>query len=305
MKQFHHSLLVRLLFAGSILTALVAVGGHLVGAGRLSPLDGPHVGRRVTLIALFSGLATTACLYPLLANLHRRVFQFADDVVTGNLELASVMGAAIAQRDSDTGDHNFRVTLYAFHLAEALDDPDLDLRALLLGAFLHDVGKIGIRDALLLKPGPLTADEMTVMRTHVGLGLKIIGSSTWLQLARNVIESHHERFDGKGYPQGLAGYAIPLEARIFSIRGVFDALTSERPYRRPMVLAEVLAYLREGAGAQFDPALVAAFSRVAEDAYRTIGSASEHELQDLLTELVERHRQVLYEAGPVHPPVPR
>ena len=108
MKQFHHSLLVRLLIAGSILTALVAVGGHLVGAGRLSPLDGPHVGRRVTLIALFSGLATTACLYPLLANLHRRVFQFADDVVTGNLELASVMGAAIAQRDSDTGDHNFR-----------------------------------------------------------------------------------------------------------------------------------------------------------------------------------------------------
>jgi putative nucleotidyltransferase with HDIG domain len=303
MKQFHRSLLCRLLIAACLLTALVAVGGHLVATGRLSALDGAYVGRRVTLIALSSGLATTACLYPLLANLHRRVFQFADNVVTGNLELASVMGAAIAQRDSDTGDHNFRVTLYAFRLAEALGTPDLDMRALLLGAFLHDVGKIGIRDALLLKPGPLTADEMTVMRTHVGLGLKIIGSSTWLQLARNVIESHHERFDGRGYPQGLAAYVIPLEARIFSIVDVFDALTSERPYRRQMPLAEVLAYLQEGAGSQFDPALVAAFSRVAPGAYQSIHSATEPELKAMLTLLVERHRQVLYDADPVPPSV--
>jgi HD-GYP domain-containing protein (c-di-GMP phosphodiesterase class II) len=217
--------------------------------------------------------------------------------------LASVMGAVIAQRDSGTGAHNFRVTLYAFRLAEAWGDPGLDVRTLLLGAFLHDVGKIGIRDEILLKPGPLTEAEMVVMRTHVGLGLRIIGSSTWLRLARSVIEGHHERFDGRGYPRGLKGAAIPLEARLFSIVDVFDALTSERPYKKPLPLAESLACIQGAAGSQFDPDIVAAFCRIAGDAYRAIHSASETELQDMLTALVERHRQVLYDARPVSQPV--
>jgi len=303
MEHFYQAFLWRLLIACCLLAALVALGGHLVATGRISALQGPGVGRRVTLIALTSGLATAACLYPLLVNLYRRVFRFADDVVTSNLELASVMGAAIAQRDSETGEHNFRVTLYAFRLAEAWGDPGLDMRALLLGAFLHDVGKIGIRDAILLKPGPLTEEEMAAMRTHVGLGLKIIGSSTWLQLARNVIEGHHERFDGKGYPRGLTGIAIPLEARLFSIVDVFDALTSERPYKRPLPLAESLTCIQGAAGSQFDPDMVAAFCRIAGDAYRAIHPATETELQDMLTGLVDRHRPALYDARPASPAV--
>jgi len=303
MEHFYQAFLWRLLIACCLLAALVALGGHLVATGRISALQGPGVGRRVTLIALTSGLATAACLYPLLVNLYRRVFRFADDVVTSNLELASVMGAAIAQRDSETGEHNFRVTLYAFRLAEAWGDPGLDMRALLLGAFLHDVGKIGIRDAILLKPGPLTEEEMAAMRTHVGLGLKIIGSSTWLQLARNVIEGHHERFDGKGYPRGLTGTAIPLEARLFSIVDVFDALTSERPYKRPLPLAESLTCIQGAAGSQFDPDMVAAFCRIAGDAYRAIHPATETELQDMLTGLVDRHRPALYDARPASPAV--
>ena len=303
MEHFYQAFLWRLLIACCLLAALVALGGHLAATGRISALQGPGVGRRVTLIALTSGLATAACLYPLLVNLYRRVFRFADDVVTSNLELASVMGAAIAQRDSETGEHNFRVTLYAFRLAEAWGDPGLDMRALLLGAFLHDVGKIGIRDAILLKPGPLTEEEMAAMRTHVGLGLKIIGSSTWLQLARNVIEGHHERFDGKGYPRGLTGIAIPLEARLFSIVDVFDALTSERPYKRPLPLAESLTCIQGAAGSQFDPDMVAAFCRIAGDAYRAIHPATETELQDMLTGLVDRHRPALYDARPASPAV--
>lgn len=303
MEPFHQAFMRRLLTACGLLAALVALGGHLAATGRISALQGPRVGQRVALIALGSGLATAAFLYPLLVNLHRRVFRFADDVVTANLELAMVMGDAIAQRDSDTGDHNFRVTLYAFHLAEALGDPALDMRALLLGAFLHDVGKIGIRDAILLKPGRLTDAEMTVMRTHVDLGLRIIGSSTWLQLARNVIGCHHERFDGTGYPRGLAGTAIPLEARVFAIVDVFDALTSVRPYNGPLPLAEALALLKGGAGSQFDADLVAAFGRIAGDAYQAIHPAPESELRDLLSALVERHRPALYQAGPVNPPV--
>ena len=301
MNHYHQAFLWRLLIACCLLAALVALGGHLVATGRISALQGPRVGRRVTLIALASGLATAAILYPLLVTLYRRVFRFADDVVTGNLELASVMGAAIAQRDSGTGEHNFRVTLYAFRLAEAWGDPRLDMRALLLGAFLHDVGKIGISDAILLKPGPLTEEEMASMRTHVALGLKIIGSSKWLQLARGVIEGHHERFDGGGYPRGLTGTAIPLEARLFAIVDVFDALTSERPYKRPLSLAESLAVIQGAAGSQFDPDIVAAFCRIARDAYAATHLATEAELQDLLTELVERHRQVLYDAGPMSP----
>jgi HD-GYP domain-containing protein (c-di-GMP phosphodiesterase class II) len=301
MEHFHQAFLWRLLIACCLLAALVALGGHLVATGRISALQGPRVGQRVALIALASGLATAAFLYPLLVNLYRRVFRFADDVVTGNLELASVMGAAIAQRDSGTGEHNFRVTLYAFHLAEAWGDPRLDMRALLLGAFLHDVGKIGIRDAILLKPGPLSEAEMAEMRTHVDLGLKIIGSSKWLQLARSVIEGHHERFDGRGYPRGLKGTAITLEARLFSIVDVFDALTSERPYKRPLLLAQALAWIQGAAGSQFDPDMVAAFGRIAGDAYRAVHSATEAELQDMLTALVERHRQVLYDARPVSP----
>jgi putative nucleotidyltransferase with HDIG domain len=291
------------MIACGLLAVLVALGGHLVATGRISPLQGPRVAQRVALIALGSGLATATFLYPLLVSLHRRVFRFADDVVTGNLELAKVMGAAIAQRDSETGDHNFRVTLYAFHLAEALGDPGLDLRALILGAFLHDVGKIGIRDAILLKPGRLTDAEMAVMRTHVDLGLQIIGSSSWLQLARNVIESHHERFDGKGYPRGLAGSAIPLEARLFAIVDVFDALTSARPYKEPLPLEEALAQLQAGAGSQFDADLVAAFCRIAGDAYQAIHPATETELEDLLSALVERHRPALHLAGPASPSV--
>jgi response regulator RpfG family c-di-GMP phosphodiesterase len=177
------------------------------------------------------------------------------------------------------------------------------MRTLLLGAFLHDVGKIGIRDAILLKPGPLTEEETASMRAHVGLGLKIIGSSKWLQLARSVIEGHHERFDGRGYPRGLKGIAIPLEARLFSIVDAFDALTSERPYKRPLSLADSLACLQEGAGSQFDPDMVAAFCRIAGHAYHAIHPATGTELQDMLTSLVERHRQVLYDARPVSPAV--
>ena len=305
MEHFHQAFLWRLLIACCMLAVLVALGGNLVAAGRISALQGPRAGQRVALIALGSGLSTAAFLYPLLLNLVRRVFRFADDVVTGNLELASVMGAAIAQRDSGTGGHNFRVTLYAFRLAEAWGDPRLDMRAMLLGAFLHDVGKIGIRDAILLKPGPLTAEEMAAMRSHVGLGLKIIGSSKWLQLARNVVEGHHERFDGRGYPRGLQGTAIPMEARLFSIVDVFDALTSERPYKRPQPLAESLAFIQGAAGSQFDPDMVAAFCRIAGDAYRAIHPATQTELEDMLTALVERHRKVLYDARPASPPTGR
>ena len=233
---------------------------------------------------LFAVLATSILLYPVIIGLNRDVLRFSHEVLRGNLEMASVLGAAIAKRDSDTGDHNFRVTLYAVALGEAVGLPPTRMRQLILGAFLHDVGKIGISDNILLKPGRLTAEEFATMRTHVALGVDIIEQSTWLQGAREVIEGHHEKFDGSGYLRGLKGEEIPLTARIFAIVDVFDALTSRRPYKAPMPLEETLAIIQHDAGSHFDPVLVALFMAIAPGLYAEIGQAGESQLQTRMRE---------------------
>jgi response regulator RpfG family c-di-GMP phosphodiesterase len=231
---------------------------------------------------LIAVLATSLLLYPVIISLNRDVVRFSHEVLRGNLEIASVLGAAIAKRDSDTGDHNFRVTLYAIKLGEACGLEPVAMRQLILGAFLHDVGKIGITDNILLKPGKLTDEEFTIMRTHVALGVDIIADSEWLQGARQVIEHHHEKFDGKGYLHGLKGEEIPLNARIFAIVDVFDALTSRRPYKEPMALETALAIIKKDAGTHFDPRLVTRFLEIAPAIYASIGQAGENELGDKL-----------------------
>jgi len=237
---------------------------------------------RMLIAVLGAVLATSILLYPLIIALNRDVLRFSNEVLKGNLEMASVLGAAIAKRDSDTGDHNFRVALYAIELGKARGLDAQAMRQLILGAFLHDVGKIGISDNILLKPGKLTEEEFAVMRTHVALGVDIIDKSEWLHGAREVIEGHHEKFDGSGYLRGLRGEAIPLNARIFAIVDVFDALTSRRPYKEPMPLEQALAILRKDAGSHFDPELVARFGEIAPNIHARIGQASESKLQEEL-----------------------
>ena len=231
---------------------------------------------------LIAVLATTILLYPVIISLNRDVVRFSQEILKGNLEMASVLGAAIAKRDSDTGDHNFRVTLYAIELAKAVRLPATQMRQLILGAFLHDVGKIGISDNILLKPGKLTSEEFDTMRTHVALGVDIIHQAEWLQGAREVVEGHHEKFDGSGYLRGLKGEKIPLAARIFAIVDVFDALTSRRPYKAPLPIEQALAIIEKDAGSHFDPQLVKQFLSIAPTLYRQIGQASESELQSAL-----------------------
>jgi HD-GYP domain-containing protein (c-di-GMP phosphodiesterase class II) len=231
---------------------------------------------------LIAVLATSLLLYPVIISLNHDVVRFSHEVLRGNLEIASVLGAAIAKRDSDTGDHNFRVTLYAIKLGEACGLEPVAMRQLILGAFLHDVGKIGITDNILLKPGKLTDEEFTIMRTHVALGVDIIAGSEWLHGARQVIEDHHEKYDGKGYLHGLKGEDIPLNARIFAIVDVFDALTSRRPYKEPMPLETALGIIQKDAGTHFDPRLVTRFLEIAPAIHASIGQAGESELSDKL-----------------------
>lgn len=253
--------------------------------------------KRYLISVLLCVLVTTCLFYPLIISLNRKATGFAEKVIQGNLEIVTVLGAAIAERDSDTGDHNYRVTLYAIGLAEALDVDQVDMRALILGAFLHDVGKIGIRDSILLKPGALDDDELAVMRTHVQLGVDIIQTSEWLQKGRDVIEFHHERYDGSGYLKGLRGTEIPLVARIFSIVDSFDALTSRRPYKEAWSCEVALSMLDEDSGSHFDPELVLTFKSVADELYRQFAHANEAELNVALRERVRRHYPQIIASG--------
>jgi len=150
-----------------------------------------------------------------------------------------------------------------------VDLPRKQIRSLIKGSLLHDVGKLGIRDNILLKPGKLDEEEFAVMKTHVDHGLEITARASWLQDAQPVVGGHHEKFDGAGYPEGLRGEDIPLAARIFAITDVFDALTSRRPYKDPMSFTESMQILESGRGSHFDPTLIDAFREIARGLYDT------------------------------------
>lgn len=242
----------------------------------------------VALVAIVV-FATAAVLYPVIILLNRGLAARSAALLRSNLELMQVLGSAIAKRDSDTHLHNFRVTLYAVRLAQAMRQPAEAIRRLIAGAFLHDVGKIGVGDDILRKPGPLTAEQVAVMRTHVALGLDIISEAAWLESARDVVACHHERFDGGGYPGGLRSGDIPLNARIFAVADVFDALTSRRCYKEALPLEEARAFLRRASGSHFDPAVVAAFDLIAAKLHREICAADEARLRQALRRLVGRY----------------
>jgi HD-GYP domain-containing protein (c-di-GMP phosphodiesterase class II) len=222
---------------------------------------------RAVLLTIALILITIALVYPFIKGLVSRLSRLTLQILDANIDTLKTLGSAIAKRDSDTDAHNYRVTVYAVRMAESLGLEHKTIRKLIKGAFLHDVGKIGIRDNILHKPGRLDEVEFSVMQQHVMHGLDIVHRAIWLEDAVEVVGNHHEKFDGSGYPQGLSGEAIPVSARIFAIVDVFDALTSQRPYKQPFSLADSLAILHEGAGSHFDPELVSRFETMAADLY--------------------------------------
>ncbi|MGD9996600.1 MAG: HD domain-containing phosphohydrolase [Ilumatobacteraceae bacterium] len=167
-------------------------------------------------------------------------------------------------RDTDTGEHTIRVGDLSGEIAAELGEPDDWVAQLRLAGRLHDIGKVAVPDAILLKPGPLTTEEFDVMKTHTTIGAEILAgsSSPLIQLAAEVALNHHERWDGTGYPAGLAGEGIPLSGRVVTVADVFDALTSHRTYKHAWTALEAAQYIIGARGAQFEPRIVDAFVRV-------------------------------------------
>jgi HD-GYP domain-containing protein (c-di-GMP phosphodiesterase class II) len=262
-------LLVR---AAAILTNAKGEGvAHIEGIYAVAPEVISEIRKRIIkgiLIGISVVIATVLLMYPIILNLLNRVSRLTVNLLDSNLETLQVLGSAIAKRDSDTDAHNYRVTIFSVRLAEAAGLDRQSIQKLIKGAFLHDVGKIGVRDNVLLKPGKLDDEEFEVMKTHVKHGLDIVSRSHWLHDAEDVVGCHHEKYDGKGgYGSGLAGDEIPINARIFAIADVFDALTSKRPYKEPFTYDESIEILREGRGTHFDPVLVDMFIAIAQPLY--------------------------------------
>ena len=250
-----------------------------------------EVQQRITRIALEAigvVLLTVLILYPIIFTLITQLSKYAGNLLKSNIELLQVLGSAIAKRDSETDIHNYRVTIYSTSLAEEFGIEEDMIRGLIKGAFLHDIGKIGISDNILLKPGKLTDMEYEVMKGHVGHGIDIVNGSDWLKDSKEVVAYHHEKFDGKGYPHGLKGESIPINARIFIIADVFDALTSKRPYKSQMSFRESMKILEEGRGTYFDPRILDTFKRISKPLFDNFSNCSALVLREKL-ELILRH----------------
>lgn len=266
--------------------------GYFEGARLVPPAQQERLAadaRRVGWLTALAVLLGGAALFPVLRQLNAASLRRQRELLESHIAMMEALGRAIARCDSDSDSHNYRVAWISATLAEAVGLHGTRMQELIVGSFLHDVGKIGIPDHILLKPGPLSEEEMRVMRTHVGIGEDIVAGAGWLGGGQAVVAGHHEKWDGTGYPRGQAGTDIPLVARIFAIADVFDNLCSRRPYKEPLPLAQALQVLHEGAGKHFDPHLVQVFTRQAEAIYRTVTEAGQEQLQQLLERMVRKH----------------
>jgi putative two-component system response regulator len=193
--------------------------------------------------------------------LEKRVLERTQDLDKAQMEVMQRLALAAEYRDDDTRLHTRRVGMIAQRIAQALDLPEEQTNLILHASPLHDVGKIGIPDAILLKHGKLTVDEFAIMKEHTVIGGNILSKSNspCLRLAEEITLTHHERWDGTGYPAQLSGENIPLEGRIVSVADVFDALTHDRPYKRAWPIDQALLEIKNQSGRQFDPDVVKAF----------------------------------------------
>lgn len=267
----------------------VSRGGRVVGAFEIYQVFKP-VGDRIAMLqrTVYGMLAVgLLVLYLLLFGIVRRgsntivrqqheVMRYTTDLERSYNETIGSLAAAVDARDATTERHSQRVTELAVSLGRWIGMGEGELRDLERGALLHDVGKIGVSDLILLKPGKLTDEEWVQMRQHPLIGHEMLQNVSFLQGALPVVRHHHERWDGTGYPDRLRGEWIPKPARLFAVIDVYDALTSERPYRQPMPHQEAIAVLHADAGSHFDAAMVEAFDAMMQS--RQIMETRVHDL---------------------------
>ena len=231
----------------------------------------------------------------------QQLVKYADDLKKTILELKTAnqelqesyidtihrLALAAEYKDEDTGDHIKRMSRYCSLIAEKLDLPSKEVQNILYASPMHDVGKIGIPDSILMKPGKLTEEEFTTMKNHsiIGANLLSYSKSEVLKIAEEIAISHHEKWNGKGYPQGLAGEKIPLVGRIVGLADVFDALTSKRPYKDPFPVEKTIDIIKKERGEHFDPHIVDVFLENIDEILKikaAVGSAEDVSLSDFV-----------------------
>lgn len=206
-----------------------------------------------------------------------------------NIKIAQLLGNISALRDHKTNEHNIRVAYLSSLLGKKLNLDKQALQGLMKGAFLHDIGKIGIPDKVLLKKGQLNKKEWAIMQQHPAMGVELVKGIEWFNDAVPVILHHHETYDGSGYPGGLKKDEIPLNARIFAVVDVFDALVAERPYKKAFSLKKTLTIIESDSGSHFDPDIVQQFIQYSDKFYKVISTCSKKELKQ---KLIKRRGQV-------------
>jgi HD domain len=240
----------------------VIAGLNLVALCLIGVDEGVGDGRNVYALVLWvAGVGATALVG---AAVSRDRAQRTQALRGSQEEIVHRLARVVEFRDNDTGEHVERMSLFSMLIAQELGWSVERCRELRLAAALHDVGKVAVPDAILLKPGPLTAEERWIMQRHCRAGFEMLSGSdsTLLDLAAVIALTHHERYDGAGYPSGLGGHEIPLAGRIVAVADVFDALTSARVYKAAIDVPEALGIIRDGRGSQFDPEIVDAFLRL-------------------------------------------
>ena len=197
------------------------------------------------------------------------------------------LAGALEARDVETAGHSDRVVAYSLRLGRELGLTHTELIALEQGSLLHDIGKIGVPDSILLKRGALTQDEWVSMREHIRHGLRILSSIDFLSAATSVVAQHHEKYDGSGYPSNLRGEEIHINARIFAVADAFDAITSNRPYRTASSYGEARDEIVKHSGRHFDPMVVQAFLNISESEWADIRSIAES--KDYIEQMIDKH----------------
>jgi putative nucleotidyltransferase with HDIG domain len=217
------------------------------------------------------------------------------------LDTITVLAQSVELRDEYTGGHTFRVTTYSTLLAEHLGLPPEEIDLIRIGTPLHDIGKIGIDDAILRKPDRLTNEEFEIMKTHTTKGAEILATIPDLHNILPIVRSHHERWDGRGYPDGLAGEAISHLARIVALADAFDAMTSDRPYRKGMSPVIAFTEIEKQLGKQFDPTFGAAFLEIKEQILQEMASqaaaAQNRKTRTIATPIIRPTESVITRQG--------